>query len=227
MPRNKISEFDKKLRATIAANLKKYSSSITQGQLSEMTGIPASTISGYFAERSTPNAGQVQKLADALGVDKCDIDPRFSSVSLQSQPEKKYVKIPVVGKIVAGTPTDAVENIISYEEIPAALARRGEFFGLEIYGDSMEPTMFEGDIVIVLATPIAETGDIAVVLVNGDEATIKEIQRAPDGVTLIGHNLNAYKPHFYSNEQIETLPVLIRGVVCEIRRKLKTFPTRY
>lgn len=142
-------------------------------------------------------------------------------------PEKKYVKIPVVGKIVAGTPTDAVENIISYEEIPAALARRGEFFGLEIYGDSMEPTMFEGDIVIVLSTPVAETGDIAVVLVNGDEATIKEIQRAPDGVTLIGHNLNAYKPHFYSNEQIETLPVLIRGVVCEIRRKLKTFPTRY
>lgn len=77
MPRNKLSPFDEKLRETISSNLKKYTSHLTQGQLSDITGIPASTLSGYFAKRSTPNAGNVQKIADALGIKKSDIDPRF------------------------------------------------------------------------------------------------------------------------------------------------------
>ena len=81
MTRNKLSEFDKRLRAEISANLKRYTGQMTQGQLSALTGIPASTLSGYFAERSTPSAGNVQKIADALGIDKSDIDPRFSTFS--------------------------------------------------------------------------------------------------------------------------------------------------
>lgn len=224
MPRNKISDFDKKLRATIAANLKKYSSAITQGQLSEMTGIPASTISGYFAERSTPNAGQVQKIADALGVDKSDIDPRFFSGSLTSAPSrKKGVKIPVLGTVAAGVPIEAIENIIDYEEIPESLARKGQFFGLVISGQSMEPTIQEGDVIICKWEQTCDTGDIAVVMVNGDEATVKEIKRGFDGVTLIGHNVAVFPPKFYSNYEIETLPVRIIGVVYEVRRKFKAY----
>ena len=60
MPRNKLSKFDKELRAQISANLKKYTDGITQYELSEMTGIPVSTLSGYFAMRSTPNAGNTK-----------------------------------------------------------------------------------------------------------------------------------------------------------------------
>lgn len=78
MPRNQLSQFDRKLRKTISINLKKYTSHLTQGQLSDMTGIPSSTLSGYFSMRSTPNAGNIQKIADALHLDKSDIDPRFS-----------------------------------------------------------------------------------------------------------------------------------------------------
>lgn len=80
MPRNKLSKFDKELRAQISANLKKYTDGITQYELSEMTGIPVSTLSGYFAMRSTPNAGNIQKIADALHIDKSDLDPRFQIV---------------------------------------------------------------------------------------------------------------------------------------------------
>jgi transcriptional regulator with XRE-family HTH domain len=79
MPRNKLSSFDKSLREQISNNLKKYMQNITQYQLSEMTGIPVSTLSGYFSMRSTPNAGNIQKIADALHINKSDIDPRFSS----------------------------------------------------------------------------------------------------------------------------------------------------
>ena len=79
MPRHKLTAFELKLRETISANLKKVSGSISQQQLSDMTGIPASTISGYFSKRSTPNPGSIQKIADALKVNKSDIDPRFTT----------------------------------------------------------------------------------------------------------------------------------------------------
>lgn len=84
MPRNKLSKFDKELRAQISANLKKYTDGNTQYELSEMTGIPVSTLSGYFAMRSTPNAGNIQKIADALHIDKSDLDPRFSNSILKN-----------------------------------------------------------------------------------------------------------------------------------------------
>lgn len=84
MPRNKLSKFDKELRAQISANLKKYTDGITQYELSEMTGIPVSTLSGYFAMRSTPNAGNIQKIANALHIDKSDLDPRFSNSILKN-----------------------------------------------------------------------------------------------------------------------------------------------
>ncbi|MBE6079398.1 MAG: helix-turn-helix transcriptional regulator [Veillonella sp.] len=78
MPRNALNEFEKGLRKQISENLKKYTPNITQNELSKLTGIPASTISGYFAMRSTPNATNVQKLADALNCSKADLDPRFT-----------------------------------------------------------------------------------------------------------------------------------------------------
>ncbi len=82
MPRNKLSHFDRNLRKQISENLRKYAGHLTQYQLSDMTGIPASTLSGYFSMRSTPNAGAVQKIADALNVNKSDIDPRFLTKAL-------------------------------------------------------------------------------------------------------------------------------------------------
>jgi transcriptional regulator with XRE-family HTH domain len=84
MPRNKLSKFDKELRELISNNLKKYAGHLTQSQLSDMTGIPSSTLSGYFAMRSTPNAGSVQKIADALHIQKSEIDPRFSPEFLKT-----------------------------------------------------------------------------------------------------------------------------------------------
>ncbi len=83
MARPSLSEYDKKLRRTISENLKRLTCNYTQQQLSKMTGIPVSTLSGYFAQRSTPNAGNVQKIADALHVQKSDIDPRFSPKALK------------------------------------------------------------------------------------------------------------------------------------------------
>lgn len=131
---------------------------------------------------------------------------------------KTAVKIPVLGLVRAGIPMDAVEYIIDYEEISEDMARQGEFFGLQIKGDSMEPKISEGDVVIVRKQPDVENGEIAIVLVNGDEATIKKVQKFNGGINLIPSN-PAYDVMTYTNEQIEKLPIQVLGKVVELRAK--------
>ena len=82
-----------------------------------------------------------------------------------------------------------------------------EYFGLRIVGKSMEPTIMDGDIVIVRRQNYVESGEIAIVLIDGEEATAKEVKESADGITLIGHNVAVYAPHFYSREEVERLPV--------------------
>lgn len=65
-----------------------------------------------------------------------------------------------------------------------------------------------------------DSGDIAIVMVNGDEATVKRVKKQEDGITLIATNTSVYEPHFYSNQEIRDLPVRILGKVVELRGKL-------
>ena len=83
----------------------------------------------------------------------------------------------------------------------------------------MEPRILEGDVVIVKRQPDVESGKIAVVLVNGNEATLKRVKKQKEGITLIATNISIYEPHFYTNEEIEKLPVQILGEVVELRGK--------
>ncbi|MHC5215431.1 helix-turn-helix domain-containing protein [Enterococcus sp. LJL128] len=76
MGRPAITEFEQKLRETISNNLKRITYGYTQAQVSEMTGIPASTLSGYFAKRSTIKRDNLKKIAEAFNVKESDIDPR-------------------------------------------------------------------------------------------------------------------------------------------------------
>ena len=138
-----------------------------------------------------------------------------------AQPKSKGrgVRIPVLGRVVAGVPIDAVQEILDYEEITPEMAATGEYFALQVKGASMEPTLRNGDIVIVKKQPTVDSGDIAIVLVNGNDATVKEIKESPAGITLIGHNAAIYTPQFYSNKEIQNMPVQIIGKVVEMRRK--------
>ena len=83
----------------------------------------------------------------------------------------------------------------------------------------MEPRFTEGDVVIVRKQSDIESGEVAIVRVNGDEATMKIVQKSPQGITLVATNPSVYPPHFYTNEQIEQLPVAIIGKVTELRAK--------
>lgn len=107
---------------------------------------------------------------------------------------------------------------MDYEEIDAAMASTGEFFGLRIKGSSMEPRMCSGDVVIVRKQDTAETGDTVVVLVNGESATVKKIKYGSDGISLIPTN-PLFDVQFYSAADVERLPVRVIGKVVELRAK--------
>jgi len=134
------------------------------------------------------------------------------------QKKPKGIRIPVLGEVAAGIPIEAVENIVDYEEIDEALAATGEFFGLQVKGDSMMPRICAGDVVIVRKQEDADTGDTAVVLVNGDSATVKRIKKEPGGLWLIPNN-PAYETKVYTPAEVERLPVRIIGKVVELRGK--------
>lgn len=127
-------------------------------------------------------------------------------------------RIPILGTVVAGQPAYAAENIVGWEEVTDKMSMQGKLFALKVKGSSMEPEFKEGDIVIVREQTDIESGDIAVVLINGDEATLKKVKKDPNGLFLYAFNQAVYEPHFYSNNDIETLPVRIVGRVIENRR---------
>ena len=123
MARAKLSEFDRNLRAKIAKNLKKVTKNYTQAELSELTGIPASTISGYFSERSTINNRNLQKIADAMNVKKSDIDPRFEDTLLKEEKKNPYYHLTEKDHRDVGKELDA---ILSGMESDTDLAFYGE-----------------------------------------------------------------------------------------------------
>lgn len=146
---------------------------------------------------------------------------RTIDVDALNDESKKYEKgqlIPVLGKVIAGIPIEAVEDILDWEEISVRLARTGEFFGLKIQGDSMSPRFLEGDVVIVRQQEDADSGDIVIAKVNGEDACCKRLIKNREGITLQSLNPN-YEPMYFSNEEIFEKPVTIIGKVVELRGK--------
>lgn len=191
------------------------SAGLTQLELAKKTELSRSYIGDIEKDRYNPSVSTLQLIATATNTPLEDLLPSTKTVS----PTGRGVRIPVLGRVVAGIPIEAVEEILDYEEITPELAATGEFFALQVKGSSMEPTLRDGDVVIVKKQPTVDSGDIAIVLVNGNDATVKEIKESPAGITLIGHNVAVYMPHFYSNHDIESLPIQIIGKVVEMRRK--------
>ena len=131
---------------------------------------------------------------------------------------KKGVQIKVYGCVAAGIPLEMIEDVIDIEEISEEMARTGDFFGLRIKGDSMTPDICDGDTVIIRQQDDAESGDIVIATINGDEATCKRLRKYKDGIELIAIN-PSYGTLEFSNEEIARKPVKILGKVVESRRK--------
>lgn len=186
-------------------------------ELSEKTGIDKSKISSYMSGRYKAKQDGVYLLAQALNVSEVWL--MGYNVPMESIPIKKInkIKIPVLGKVKAGYNYLAQENIIGYESIDN-VSDPENYYALQVTGDSMEPLFSDGDIAIVHKQDDFDSGNTCIILVNGDEATVKKVVKMDDGIDLIA--MNPYYPvrHFTKNEMNE-IPVKVIGKVVEARKR--------
>ncbi len=185
-------------------------------ELARRVGMAKSAVSRYFNKTRQFPLNRAHDFAAALNT-TTEYILGIDDVKSKSK-KTKGVTIPVLGEVAAGIPIEAIEDIIDYEEISKDMAHTGDFFGLRIKGDSMSPRISEGDVVIVRQQNDAESGDIVIVLVNGESATCKRLMKYKDGISLISFN-PMYNPMTFSNDEIKSKPIKIIGKVVENRQK--------
>lgn len=204
-------------KETMAKNIRYYMSihNVTQTEICNTLGIKMPTFSDWVNAKTYPRIDKIELMSNYFGISKADLVEERSALN---EAHRKGVTINILGRVAAGIPIEAVEEIIDTEEITEKLAKTGNFFGLKIKGDSMSPAICDGDVVIVRQQDDAESGDVVIATVNGDEATCKRLRKYKDGIELISNN-PSYKPFEFNNREIIEKPVKIIGKVIELRRK--------
>ena len=129
-------------------------------------------------------------------------EPKKPTIPPGFEPMPKMKKIPLIGSIACGEPITAEQNIERYIGVPAAW--RADF-ALTCHGDSMSPTICDGDIVCIRCQPEVEQGEIAAVRIDG-EATLKRVYYNPGTLTLMPAN-PAYAPMVYTGSQLEEVHI--------------------
>ena len=182
----------------IAKNLKRLMEdrNLSNVELSEIIGVSESTVGKWLLEKSIPRMGAIEKLAAYFRVNKSDLlEDRSSAkeVKLDIQPRK----IPILGKIAAGTPILAVENHEDYFDTSEFI---NADFALQIQGDSMIGSrIYDGDIVFLKKQSFIDNGQIGAFLIDG-EATLKIFNKQAGTVMLLSSNPN-YSPIILSPEK--------------------------
>lgn len=194
----------------------------SQDLLAEKMGYKSyTTIQKWETGISEPQFAKAKQLAELFNIDidsltNKDLSEQSNVVPIQSI---ETVQIPVYGKVPAGPPTEAIEYIEETIDIPAEWTRYGQrYFGLTVQGDSMYPKYQNGDVVIIKEQPNCESGQDCVVYVNGCDSTLKKVIKEPDGIMLQPLNPE-YSPKKYDYSD-ELNPVVILGIVVELRRKI-------
>lgn len=174
-------------------------------------------ISQYINGKAEPRQDKLSILAMALDVDEAwliGFDVPMKKTSDPLTPKSNgypTVRIPVLGDVAAGVPILAQQDIIGYEDIPADMAKTGEYFGLKIKGDSMEPKIHDNDIVIVKSMSDAENNDIVIAMIN-NEATCKRLHKYSNSVVLTAINSD-YKPiEVTPDENIQILGKVVMSI---------------
>lgn len=197
---------------TIIKELRKQKK-LTQSELANNLSISKSKVAMWETNQRDPVKDDLILLSNFFGI---SIDELLGNTY---RPKENFFDIPVFSNISDGNSLFTNDKIVYGEEIPIEYKGKGDFFALKVKDKSMEPRFCEGDIVIVRRQNDVEDGDFAIVLVDGDEITFKQIKKSEAGITLIGINTSVYLPHFYSNDDIKSLPVSIIGKVVEARIK--------
>lgn len=209
-------------KKVFAKNLRKYMSinNIDRNKLCEATGFKYTTLTDWYNGVAYPRIDSIEILSNYFGINKSDLieDNIVNTNIVTTKLDRNVVKVPVLGKIPAGIPFEAIEDTytVDYEEIPIDWIRGGKkYFALKLFGNSMEPEYKNNDTVIFLKSSIFESGQDCCVKINGFDATFKKVFIKENGLLISPINLDndsGFLPRLYTDEDIKNLPVEIIGV---------------
>ena len=183
---------------------------LSQSELGKIAGVSDKAVSTWELGLKTPRMGAVEKIANHFGITKSAIvddapmtPPQKPTIPPGFMPMPEMVQVPLIGSIACGTPITAEQNIKSYIGVPAAW--RADF-ALECHGDSMAPTICDGDVVCIRSQPEVEQGQIAAVRI-GEEATLKHCYYQNGVVQLIADNPSVCPPMVYTGSDLDEIEV--------------------
>ncbi|EJR71453.1 hypothetical protein IK7_06225 [Bacillus cereus VD156] len=218
-----MSELQKEI---IVKNIKKLlkQHDMTQSDLANQIGIARSTMSDYMKYRSKPGAGVLEKMAAVFGVTKADIDTTYKNTKvelingelqlvtekpLEYKAEVEKREIPVIGKIAAGIPIEAVEDVVDRITPPYQTNNIDELFGLVVHGESMNKIIPNGHYAVLKKQPDVENGEIAAVIVNGHYATLKKVYKFTDLMILEPYSHDeSFKDQQFSRDNCEDIKII-------------------
>ena len=178
----------------------------TQITLGDKLGVSNTTVSTWCLGDKMPRMDKIDRMCQLFNCKRSNL---LEERVAESAPSRR---IPVFGRVAAGIPIEAIEDIIDYEDIPSTWP--GEYMALRVQGDSMTPVIRDGDTVIARRQSDAESGDIVIAQINGHDATIKKLIKHPHSITLQPFN-PVYEPLVFNDNQ----KVAILGKVVENRQK--------
>ncbi len=213
--RNLLLFINKKIRSTgVSPSYEEMKNSLNLKSKSGIHRLISALEERGFLKRLAHKARalEVIKLPETAGANDIynSFSPSVISGGLDSKSIKKNInEIPVLGKIAAGTPIEAIQNQVDKVAIPEELSKNGEHFGLKVSGDSMiEAGINDGDTVIVKKANTANNGQIVVALIDDHEAMLKRIRKKGKVVALESAN-KRYETKIFGPDRVKVQGILV------------------
>ena len=210
-------------KAIMAENIKYYMdlNNKSRNDMCEALGFKYSTFTDWVNGKKYPRIDKIEMIANYFGIEKSDLvekrDKPLPEGAIPYVPEP-MVNVPLVGSVNCGTPLFAEDNIEGYIPTPESDLQTGEtYFWLRAKGDSMiNAGIHHGDLLLIRQQADVDNGDIAVVAVNGDEATLKRVKKQENALILQPEN-PACEPKIFVGKDMENIH--IRGRLMQLRKE--------
>ena len=199
----------------IGNNIKRLraESGLTQDRLGELVGVTGKAVCSWELGLKTPRMPVIERLADLFGVSKTEIIE-----DAKSTPVSPITRVPILGRVAAGSGCLADDNLDGYENVPTdILSTEEEYILLNVKGDSMSPKIEEGDRLLIQLQPSVDSGSYAVVLIDDEDGVVKKVCYSKNRIELISEN--PYDPPRIF-EDSEVTRVRVVGLVKYIFRKV-------
>ena len=200
---------------TIGNNIKRLraESGLTQDRLGELVGVTGKAVCSWELGLKTPRMPVIERLADLFGVSKTEIIE-----DAKSTPVSPITRVPILGRVAAGSGCLADDNLDGYENVPTdILSTDEEYILLNVKGDSMSPKIEEGDRLLIQLQPSVDSGSYAVVLIDDEDGVVKKVCYSKNRIELISEN-PYYPPRIFENSEVTRVRVV--GLVKYIFRKV-------